>query len=73
MNWKTKTYFFGWLAGMSLGLLSAYLFVRAAEDDGEIDGQEIRVNTGTILSLALAVLGLIRQIAEAGNKNKKKK
>ena len=72
MNWKTKTYFVGWLAGMALGILSAHLFIRSAEDDGEIDGSEVRVNTGTILSLSLAILGLIRQIAEAGSKKKKK-
>jgi len=71
MNWKTKTYFVGWLAGTALGLLSAYLFIRSAEDDGEIDSGEVRMNTGTILSLALAILGLVRQIAEAGKPKKK--
>ena len=69
-----QAYIRGVLAGSALGLMSAYLYARAAEEDAdENDGVPSSIQTGTMISLALAILGLLRQIAEAGKPNKKKK
>lgn len=66
-NWKRKTYFNGTLAGAVLGLLGAYLFARSAEEDVDRNGgQPIKLQTGQLLSIMLAVLAVIRQIAESG-------
>ncbi|MFW5691367.1 MAG: hypothetical protein ACOCXZ_02590 [Chloroflexota bacterium] len=71
-NWKMQTYIKGGLLGLGIGLLGAYLYARAAEEDAERNGgQPNKLQTGQILSIALAVLGLIRQIAESGKKQKK--
>jgi hypothetical protein len=32
-NWKTRIYIMGVLGGAAFGLISAYLFARAAEED----------------------------------------
>lgn len=66
-TWKRQAYLIGAFAGVVLGLLAAYLFVRAAnEGDSENPG---RIKTGDAMRLTLAVLGLIRQIAELGGKD----
>ena len=70
MTWKTRTYIVGWLLGTLLGLLSAYLFVRSAEEENN-SPDEVSLSVGTMLSLSLAILGLIRQIAEASKPKKK--
>lgn len=69
-DWKSRTYITGVLGGAFLGALSAYLYARAAEED-EGGGAKPKIQTGQLLSLALAVLGLIRQFAEAGRPKKK--
>jgi hypothetical protein len=68
-NWKTRIYVSGTVLGGFLGLLSAYLFARSAEENE--DKQPPQVATGTLISLLLAVLGLMRQIAESGKQKKK--
>lgn len=68
-NWKTRTYLMGTLAGAAFGLISAYLFARAAEENE--GGKPESISTGTLLSLVLAVMGLLRQIAESGKSKKK--
>ncbi len=66
-NWKKKTYLNGTLAGAFLGLIGAYLFARAAEEDSDrMAGQPTRLQTGQLLSIMLAILALIRQITESG-------
>ena len=64
--------------GALLGLISSYLYTRAAEEHGEPgSGAANSVSTGQLLALLLAILGLVRQIAELGkpktaDKNEKK-
>jgi hypothetical protein len=66
-NWKRSTYFNGTLAGAILGLVGAYLYARAAEEDVDRNGgQPVKLQTGQLLSILLAVLAVIRQIAESG-------
>ncbi len=67
--WKTRTYALGVVAGAVMGLLSAYMFTRAAEENE--DGKPDAIPTGTLIGILLSVLGLIRQIAESGKPKKK--
>ncbi len=64
-NWRTQAYIVGAAAGLLLGLISAYLYNRAASDYGPAEGQN-RIQTGEVLGLGLAVLGIIRQVTEMG-------
>lgn len=66
-NWKRTTYFNGTLVGALIGLVGAYLYARAAEEDVDRNGgQPIKLQTGQLLSIMLAVMAVIRQIAESG-------
>lgn len=60
--------------GALLGLISSYLYAKAAEenDDGEA-GPGGSISTGQLLAVLLAMLGLVRQIAELGKPNDDKK
>ncbi|PJF23014.1 MAG: hypothetical protein CUN56_03075 [Phototrophicales bacterium] len=70
-NWKNKTYAYGAIGGLLFGLLSAYLYARAAEENAYNNGgTPSPITTGQLLSLLLAALGLIRQIAESGKPKK---
>ena len=71
--WKNRTYIVGVVGGAIVGALSALLYVRSAEESLEETGEPPSVSTGTLLSLVLAALGLIRQIAESGKSKGKKK
>ncbi len=64
-NPKTQNYLIGVAAGVLFGLLSAYMYNRASTDNGPSDGRN-RVQTGEVLGLGLALLGVIRQITEMG-------
>lgn len=68
-DWKTRTYIMGIGLGALVGLVSAYLFNRAAEESE--DGKPQPIPTGTLLGLVLSMLTLIRQIAESGKPKKK--
>jgi hypothetical protein len=60
----------GVLLGAAVGLMSAYLFVRSAEENPET-GRPEPIQTGTLITLVLAILGLMRQIAESGKPRRK--
>jgi NhaP-type Na+/H+ or K+/H+ antiporter len=66
LNWKTKSYVIGVLLGIVLGLLSAYLYVRSTEENRGTNPGKIK--TGDAMKLVLALLALVRQIADLGNK-----
>lgn len=68
-NWKTQTYFIGGIAGLALGLLSAYFFARVSEEYDIADRP--RISTIDALKLAVAVLAIMRQITDLGAKNAK--
>ncbi len=69
-NWKTQTYVMGGIVGLAFGLLSAYLFARASEEQGK-DIPE-RVKTLDALKLTVALLGIARQITDLGSGPAKK-
>lgn len=63
INWKTKLLVAGTLLGAIVGLVTAVLLARAAEEDGS----EFNMTTGDILKVALSVVGTMRGIAALGN------
>lgn len=65
-NWKTRTYLIGAAVGLLLGLLSAYLFVRASSESPSAKPKQVK--TVDLMKMTLAVLGLVRQFAELGGK-----
>lgn len=65
-EWKTRAYVVGIAAGTLFGLLSAYLYTRAAEDDAAKHGKPARIATGEVVGLGLTLLGVVRQITEMG-------
>ncbi|NDJ61494.1 MAG: hypothetical protein GYB67_10230 [Chloroflexi bacterium] len=65
-NWKTQAYIVGVIGGGMFGLLAAYFYTRAVEDDTDHDGTPNRVQTGEVIGLFLAALAMLRQIAEMG-------
>lgn len=69
-TWKRQTYIIGGLAGLALGMLAAYFFARVSEENGA-DGPS-RINTIDTLKLAVAVLGIMRQITDLGASSGKK-
>lgn len=69
-NWKSRTYVMGILLGAAMGLLSAYLFAREAEDEQQ-DDERPEIPPSVLLGLALSALTLVRQIAESARKGKK--
>ena len=69
-NWKNQNYIKGVLAGVLVGLISAYLFNRSSEEEILRTGKkENKISTGRIIGVSLTTLGLMRQIAEL-NKDK---
>lgn len=72
-NWRTRAYVMGAAIGSLLGLASAYMYTRAAEEDADRLGKPKRVQTGDLLGLGLALLAIVRQVAELGKTPDKKK
>lgn len=72
-NWRNQSYIIGAAAGLLFGLLSAYMYNRAATDYGSVPEGRNRVQTGEVLGLGLALLAIIRQVAEMGRGPEPKK
>ncbi len=64
----------GGLLGVFFGLIAAYFYSRAIEDDVRQNGvQRNPISTGEIIGLGLALLALLRQVSEMGRSAPKKK
>lgn len=72
-NWRSQNYLLGAAAGLLFGLVSAYLYNRAAHDNGPMPDGRNRVQTGEVIGLGLAMLGVVRQITEMGRGPEPKK
>ena len=73
-GWKSQTYVTGVAAGALFGLVAAYMYSRAAEEDAQRNGGAPNsVSTGEVIGLGLAALAMVRQIAEMGKGPAKKK
>ncbi len=60
--------------GALVGLLSSYLYARAAEEHADSEaGAAASISTGQALAVLLAVLGVVRQIAALGKPEKKRR
>ena len=69
-RWKTRAYVAGTLGGAVIGLIAAYLYSRASEEEIARGGDRPQIPTTTMIGLLLSALSLIRQIAEAGKPKK---
>ena len=58
-------YVVGGIVGLGIGLLAAYLFARASEENGNDD---LHIGTIDMIKLAVAVLAIVRQVADLGSK-----
>lgn len=71
---KTRIILTGISIGAVFGLISSYLYTRAAEENDNPDaGKTESISTGQLLALLLAIIGVIRQISELGKPAKPKK
>ena len=60
--------------GALIGMISSYLYTRAADEAGNAEaGGRGTVSTGQTLGVLLAILSLVRQIAELGKPRKEDK
>jgi hypothetical protein len=73
-TWKSRAYVTGVAAGALFGLLAAYMYSRAAEEDVQRNGgSPTKASTGEMIGLGLAALAMVRQIAEMGKGPAKKR
>lgn len=61
----------GGIVGLIAGVLAAYLYARAAQEEISRNGEAPRIQTMQLIGLLLAGMGLLRQIAELGKTPKK--
>lgn len=64
MDWKTRTLLITIAGGAIAGYLAGMLYIRQAEEAG--DQPPVRASTTTLLSVGLAALSVVRQIAALG-------
>lgn len=64
-SWKSKFLISGALVGALVGLATAYLLARAAEEDGQGPPQ---VNTMDAIRVAMGVIGTMRGVAALGKR-----
>ncbi|NDJ55345.1 MAG: YtxH domain-containing protein [Chloroflexi bacterium] len=62
-NWRPRVFVIGGVVGAALGLLSAYLYVRAA-DEVDIAKQPSPPTTFDGLRLGFSLLGIVRTVTE---------
>ncbi len=71
---KTRVIIVGAGLGALLGLISSYLYTRAAVENVDDEaGDANSISTGQMLAVLLTVVGLVRQIAELGKPKEDKK
>lgn len=68
-SWRNRNYLMGIIAGGLMGLISAYLFNRSADEAADGEAQDI--STTTMIGIALSAITLVRQIAESNRPRKK--
>jgi hypothetical protein len=67
-DWRTRTLLTGGIIGSLIGVSAAYLYLRAAEEASE-DGSPRPLATPEAVKLGMALLALVRQIADMGGKD----
>ncbi|HRE47171.1 MAG TPA: hypothetical protein PLD47_05550 [Aggregatilineales bacterium] len=66
-QWKTNMYLVGGAIGLLIGVFTAYLYTRAA-DEATPGGTPKRVSTGDAFRVGMTALGLVRQVTELASK-----
>ena len=69
LDWRRKAFVIGGVVGALLGLGAAYIYINSAEESGETP----EVTPGTAVTIGLALLALLRQVAAIGEGGDKKK
>lgn len=64
-NWKTKYIAGGAILGALVGLMTAYLLARAAEEKG---GGPPQISTGEAIKIVIGLISTMRGIAAIGDK-----
>ncbi|MBZ0320902.1 MAG: hypothetical protein K8L91_31095 [Anaerolineae bacterium] len=61
-NSNSDLYIRGSIAGLIIGLLAAYFYAKAADENGNDKG----ISSSDFVKLGLAILGIVRQVTELG-------
>ena len=64
MNSRNKTLIIGGLVGSALGILAAWLYVRAAREEEAVSSQT--VPPGKMVKLGLSIMEVLRQVTALG-------
>lgn len=67
-SWRTRTLMVGGAVGAVLGLLSAYLYLRAAEETHGPGESPEGPKTSDAAKLGVALLAIVRTVAEWGRR-----
>ncbi len=68
-NNSLNIYIVGGALGLVTGLVAAYLFNRAAQENEHLKSGNL--STGDLVKLGLLLLGTVRQVAELGSSSEK--
>ena len=63
-NWRTKTLILGGIVGAIIGVGTAYLLARTAEENR---GGPPQISTSDAIKSAIGIVGLVRGIASLGD------
>lgn len=63
---KAQTYALGAMVGAMVGMVAAYLYSRAVEEERGSGGEVQPLQVGQLITIGLALLGIVRQITEMG-------
>jgi len=66
-GWRSRVYMIGGLIGALLGLISAYLYVRSAEE-ALGDEPPVAPATGDAVRVGMSLLSVVRAITEWGRR-----
>ncbi len=67
-GWRTRVLLVGGLVGAILGVISAFLYVRAADEQRGGDEPPVGPGPGDAVRLGISLLGIIRTITEWGSR-----
>jgi hypothetical protein len=71
---KTATYVLGAIAGAFVGIVASYLYQRAVDEERTTTGGEVqKLQVGQLITIGLALLGIVRQITEMGRPSASKR
>ena len=64
MNWKNRTWIIGAVAGLAIGLASAYIVIKRSEQLETLP----EVSPGDGVKIGLGILGVLRLVADVAEK-----